>query len=113
MAEQASDLTLPAWCARMPTILSDIRFANARRRHAVNLGVGLARLDQPRIRHVLLAVDHACAKPELRFRGRDPIHGVMDVAVLGQDCSEADGDVHLIEHMPVTPSLTPYAFTAT
>jgi hypothetical protein len=67
MAVQASNLDLPAWCARMPTTIPGIRFANARRRHAVKRGVGSARLDQPRIRHVLLAVDHARAEPELRF----------------------------------------------
>ena len=50
----------------MSSILSDIRSANARRGRAVNLGVGLARLDQPRIRHMLLAVEHASGKPDLR-----------------------------------------------
>src|SRR5215472_1848923 len=77
---------------------SDIRFADARRRHAVNLGVSRARLDQPRIRHVLLTVDHARGKPVLRFGCRDPVHSVVDVAVVGRHRSEADGNEHLVEH---------------
>ena len=83
MAERAYGLAFPACCAWILTTLSDIRFADARRRHAVYLGISLARLDQPRIRHVLLAVDHARGKPGLRFGCRDPVYGVVDVAVLG------------------------------
>ena len=74
-------------------ILSDIRFADARRWHAVNLGVGLARLDQARIRHVLLTVDHVRGKPGLRFGCRGPVYRIMDVNLSRSESRESVDEV--------------------